>query len=879
MQQRSKILRSATIISDALYVDRDADRQLDGIIDEMGRPGYVLVARQMGKTNLLLRMKRRREAIGDLVLYYDLSIQFKSAQDLFRNVIDGLIERLDDESVRVKVEKDRTDLSLDANAEYDRHLRLAVSSTSFDKVIIVLDEIDSLVGHDYSDRILAQIRSMYFARANYSVYDRVTYVLSGVAEPTDLIKDKNISPFNIGEKIYLSDFSLAEVAHLARKAELGFEADVVEAVYGWAAGNPRMTWDILSALEDAGRAGEFPTPATVDAIVERLYLTRHDRPPIDHIRALAEVDRGVRASLITLLYGKGATLDDSARSRLYLAGITSASANEAPKIKNRIIESALSEVWLTQVEAKMSGVGNTASNAYREGNFGQAIKLFNQLVETSGGLSSLSDLQLLEFGLAQYKMYRLDEAAITLEAASQKTKSKDLRNTIKFYIASIHLRHKNPVAAIELFDDVVKFNGTFRLQAKHAVSSAYLMKDLDEHASDIITICNQVILEAEEDQELSDSDISELKAASHYNLSQAYSAIGRDDKAQESLSEAVRAIEEERFSGLASMVIRSMSDRETKRDTLETAARLVTEHRPVLEVSSGGFEFTIESLIRLLDAAVELRENSIFDGLLEFGLSTGDGPRFERALLLARTQVDSSRSRAGRNAILKAAFASADIFSTSSAKARLDAARAWLEVSDEPENGLAFLHFTREVGDNIDYLDEKDLLVLINRFSTLIKTSRDDDAWKLIAFVRLHELYFRERYRPIFVLYIQHEMAFYKSTGNLSREKDVAREIIRLTSSGFSRSSGSMSQYDVLALKIRGLAQAALQARPVRPHSNIGRNDLVSVRDRATGLQSSAKFKKVGDRIASGELELIGKVNVDSMRFGSDPNDRMKNHT
>lgn len=42
-------LMSCTIVPEQLYVERDADRQLKSIIDEMERPGYVLVSRQMGK--------------------------------------------------------------------------------------------------------------------------------------------------------------------------------------------------------------------------------------------------------------------------------------------------------------------------------------------------------------------------------------------------------------------------------------------------------------------------------------------------------------------------------------------------------------------------------------------------------------------------------------------------------------------------------------------------------------------------------------------------------------------------------------------------------------------------------------------------------------
>ena len=91
----NKALGAATIIPPALYVHRDADRQLRRVVEEMGRPGYVLVARQMGKTNLLLNAKRELQQAGDYFLYVDLSNQFSSAQACFRNIIDTVLDSSD----------------------------------------------------------------------------------------------------------------------------------------------------------------------------------------------------------------------------------------------------------------------------------------------------------------------------------------------------------------------------------------------------------------------------------------------------------------------------------------------------------------------------------------------------------------------------------------------------------------------------------------------------------------------------------------------------------------------------------------------------------------------------------------------------------------
>jgi hypothetical protein len=41
MTSAAKRLRSLTIVPDSIYVTREADRQLERVVNEMGRPAYV----------------------------------------------------------------------------------------------------------------------------------------------------------------------------------------------------------------------------------------------------------------------------------------------------------------------------------------------------------------------------------------------------------------------------------------------------------------------------------------------------------------------------------------------------------------------------------------------------------------------------------------------------------------------------------------------------------------------------------------------------------------------------------------------------------------------------------------------------------------------
>ena len=72
-----------------------------------------------------------------------------------------------------------------------------------ERVVIFVDEVDMTLGLEFRDDFFAAIRAMYNARANHPDSSRLTFVLLGVASPSDLIKDRTRTPFNIGHAVPL----------------------------------------------------------------------------------------------------------------------------------------------------------------------------------------------------------------------------------------------------------------------------------------------------------------------------------------------------------------------------------------------------------------------------------------------------------------------------------------------------------------------------------------------------------------------------------------------------------------------------------------------------------------------------------------------------
>ena len=78
--------------------------------------------------------------------------------------------------------------------------------------MLFVDEIDTTLRLDFTDDFFAAIRFLYQNRALDAELERISFVLIGVATPNDLIKDSARTPFNIGRRIELTDFTTQEAA-------------------------------------------------------------------------------------------------------------------------------------------------------------------------------------------------------------------------------------------------------------------------------------------------------------------------------------------------------------------------------------------------------------------------------------------------------------------------------------------------------------------------------------------------------------------------------------------------------------------------------------------------------------------------------------------
>src|SRR5207248_4860161 len=132
-------------------------------------------------------------------------------------VLDGSVER-EASSVEERESVGRSALSVEGgspvlNAQCPGLNAPQCPTPNAQRLIVFIDEIDAVRGLGFStDEFFAAIRQCYNRRTQDPRFERLTFCLLGVASPSDLIGDTRMTPFNIGRRIELTDFTADEAA-------------------------------------------------------------------------------------------------------------------------------------------------------------------------------------------------------------------------------------------------------------------------------------------------------------------------------------------------------------------------------------------------------------------------------------------------------------------------------------------------------------------------------------------------------------------------------------------------------------------------------------------------------------------------------------------
>ena len=348
-----------TISRDALcYVTRAADRQLYDFLRD-GQFCYVLTARQMGKSSLMVRIAARLRDEGVRVAVLDLTAigMNLTAEQWYGGLLTQMAQQL---SLEDELEEFWDTRSVIGPLQrWMKAVREIVLPHYSSRVVIFIDEIDAVRGLPFStDEFFAGIREFYNRRSEDPELEKLTFCLLGVAAPSDLIRDTRLTPFNIGHRIELHDFGAEEARMLA--LGLGTQGHAgslsLERILYWTGGHPYLTQRLCQAVSESNPRSAVHNPQSVDRLCEELFFSERAKEQDDNLLFVRERLLRSEVELASLLSvydqtRKGKDVADRETDRcitiLKLSGISSVE-NGRLRVRNRIYEQVFDETWLAQ---------------------------------------------------------------------------------------------------------------------------------------------------------------------------------------------------------------------------------------------------------------------------------------------------------------------------------------------------------------------------------------------------------------------------------------------------------------------------------------------------------------------------------------------------
>jgi hypothetical protein len=323
----------AVPLDSPFYIERPTDAQFHEAIARGDSIVLLKGARQMGKTSLLARGLQTAREQGWSVTLTDFqtfsSSQLDTDERLYKSLMHALKTQLN-----LDVELEWNDW-LGANANLEQFIATQILPAINGHLVWAMDEVDRLFSRPYATDFFGIVRSWHNRRALEpgGAWQKLTIAIAYATEAHLFITDLNQSPFNVGTRLALEDFTQEQVRALNELYGRPLASDrQIQQYHDLLNGQPYLTRRGLDELVREHR--------TLDQIIE--IADRDEGVFGDHLRRILfalsndpTLGRAVQALL------RGEPMDGDSFYRLRAGGILRGDSPTSASFRCNIYETYL----------------------------------------------------------------------------------------------------------------------------------------------------------------------------------------------------------------------------------------------------------------------------------------------------------------------------------------------------------------------------------------------------------------------------------------------------------------------------------------------------------------------------------------------------------
>jgi hypothetical protein len=193
---------------------RGADDELMRQVPLKGTTSIVKGPRQIGKSSLVARALAQATKLMQRCCLIDFQLIPSSEFESLERLLKHLARKIGRGLNTTEKPQDKWDDHLDPMENLSTFVEEAVLTHETQPVLLVLDEADRVFKFPYRDDFFSLIRGWHNNRATNELWCNLNIIIAHSTEPSLWIQNVDRSPFNVGLRLRLDDFTVEQVSQL-----------------------------------------------------------------------------------------------------------------------------------------------------------------------------------------------------------------------------------------------------------------------------------------------------------------------------------------------------------------------------------------------------------------------------------------------------------------------------------------------------------------------------------------------------------------------------------------------------------------------------------------------------------------------------------------